>query len=136
MIFKNGGNMKAKIFSVLVVLLLLSIPSFAQQVSQSDSIATAMRIKQLKLKENSLKNEIEREDSKRNAQIIGVTPETQEILNNQQDSICLELRSQLVTVELELKELEPNNVVQTVLNQYNSLNQLRTESTKPEENMK
>lgn len=74
----------------------------------SDSVATVVRIKSLKEKARILKEQISAADSKRNAHIDGVSAANLELINDRQDSICLDLRSQLVAVELELQELTPS----------------------------
>ena len=56
-----------------------------------------------------------RQDSKRNAVYNGVSPETQERMNDRQDSLCLDLRSQLVDVQLEIKEVKRANLLQVIL---------------------
>lgn len=75
------------------------------QVTANNSTVNAIKIKSLKQQKESLQRQISVEDKKRNAVIEGVSIETQEKKNVQQDSICLELRSRLVNIELELKEL-------------------------------
>ena len=54
----------------------------------------------------ALKKKIELEDRKRNQTIDGVSGISMEKINVRQDSICLDLRSQLVDVQLQIKELE------------------------------
>ena len=81
-----------------------------------------VKIKDLTAKRDSLKKQITIEDAKRGKVINGVTPETLESLNEKQDSICLDLRSRLVSVELQIKELVPDTTVAILVNQLNKLN--------------
>lgn len=80
----------------------------------NDTITMNLKLKTLFNKETVLKNKIKEEDGKRNAVYNGVSPETQEMLNDRQDSICLDLRSQLVDVQLEILELKRGNLMHTV----------------------
>lgn len=94
----------------------------AQDTAQAnDSIATALRLNNLQTQKNKLLKDIKAEDAKRNRQILGVNPETLEEINEQQDSVCLALRSELVSVILEIKELSPEVAISALLQQYNSL---------------
>lgn len=90
-------------------------------MTKNDSIANVIKLKTLQTKRESLLQKIEMEDKKRNIQTNGVTPERQEELNNRQDSVCLSLRSQLVDVILEIKEMAPNVVTPQLMQQYNNL---------------
>lgn len=89
--------------------------------SRTDSLARATRIHNLKLRKESLEKDIRTEDQKRNRQIAGVSPETIEEMNNRQDSICLALRSELVDVVLEIKELSPTVQTPVLVNQVNNM---------------
>ena len=80
----------------------------------NDTITMNLKLKTLFNKETVLKNKIKEEDSKRNAVYNEVSPETQEMLNDRQDSICLDLRSQLVDVQMEILELKRTNLIHTV----------------------
>lgn len=91
------------------------------QVAQNDSIVSAIKIKNLKNRKTALQKQIAVEDKKRNAVIEGVSPETLERRNERQDSICLELRSELVSIELELKELGADGTTAQIAQQYNNL---------------
>ena len=118
--------MKKLILSLAVVAMSLSMTQInsAQTTSQSvvrnDSIATALRLNTLQNKKEVLQKEIKNQDSKRNRQIAGVSAETLEEMNNKQDSLCLALRSDLVDVILEIKELSPNVASPNLINQYNN----------------
>lgn len=107
---------------VAIVAGFLSVDMSAQtNTSSNDSIATAVRLNGLQSRKDKLEKEIKTEDSKRNSQIAGVSPETLEAMNNRQDSICLALRSELVDVILEIKELSPDVATPQLLQQYNNL---------------
>lgn len=89
--------------------------------TRNDSIATTLRLNGLQSRRDKLQNEIQAADAKRNKQITGVSPETLEAMNDRQDSICLALRSELVDVILEIKELSPEVTSPVLLQQYNNL---------------
>ena len=74
--------------------------------TKTDTVKVQLKIKELKSMENNLRKLIETEDKKRNSIISGVSEESLFAINEQQDSICLSLRSRLVDCQLELKELE------------------------------
>ncbi|MBO6253799.1 MAG: hypothetical protein J6O49_09155 [Bacteroidaceae bacterium] len=87
----------------------------------NDSTVNAIKIRNLKAQKESLQKQIAIEDKKRNTVIAGVAVETMERMNEQQDSVCLELRSNLTSVELELKELGADNTTSQIAQQYNAL---------------
>ena len=92
--------------------------------NRADSTLVALRLNELKTRKADIQKQIETEDRKRNQTIEGVSAETMERMNMSQDSICLELRSQLVEVELEMAELTPNNPLPAqFLQQFNRLRQ-------------
>lgn len=119
------------------LMMMVAATGWAQdnKVQTNDSITTALKVRELKIRKQSLQQRIATEDKKRNQVIDGVTPETQEMLNDRQDSICLDLRSQLVAVELEMEEVKPtkvetqNNNMTPLLNQINALRQNQQQST-------
>ena len=74
--------------------------------TKADTVKVQIKIKELKQTEATLKKRIETEDKKRNQNIEGVSETSMDEMNQRQDSICLELRSQLVDVQLQVKELE------------------------------
>lgn len=116
--------MKRIIISSIVAIVagFISVDVSAQtNISRNDSIATAVRLNGLQSRKNKLEKEIKIEDGKRNSQILGVFSETLEMMNNRQDSICLALRSELVDVILEIKELSPEVATPQLLQQYNNL---------------
>lgn len=115
--------MKTKYLVIAAMMMLLSMPAFAQEENRTnDSIARFVKIKELKIKKDNLIKQIKMEDAKRDMSIDGVTFESQERLNDIQDSICLDLRSQLVSIELEIKELSPNDVTGAINKHMNKLN--------------
>lgn len=79
----------------------------AQRTNSKPTEPTAVdsQIASLKARREAIQNEIKVQDSKRNAKIAGVSPESLEAINDAQDSICLALRSELVNLTLEIKEL-------------------------------
>ena len=110
------------LYAMTIGMLLFTVECNAQtQTSQNDSTVNAIKIKNLKNRKAALQKQIAVEDKKRNAVIEGVSPETLEKRNERQDSICLELRSELTVVELELKELGADNTTAQIAQQYNNL---------------
>lgn len=101
--------------------------SMAHEVSalspeeKNDSLTTVLKLNSLQSKKESLQKEIKLQDAKRNQQIAGVSAETMENINNRQDSLCLALRSELVDVILEIKELSPRVTSPQLLNQFNEM---------------
>lgn len=92
--------------AIISFALFASVTASAQDhTGKADSLATAIRIKVLKDKQLQLKKQIVAEDRKRNQQIEGVSFASLGQMNERQDSICIDLRSRLVSVELELKEV-------------------------------
>lgn len=132
-----------KTYRLLIVVLLAVVgltASAQKKLSPNDSIMHTVKVKELTAKKNVLKKQIAIEDGKRNQVMNGVNFEIQEAMNDKQDSICLDLRSQLVAVELELKELVPDRTATAILGQLNLLNQNQQSDTlsvsgggKPEE---
>ena len=78
----------------------------ASAQTKTDTVKVQIKIKELKQTEATLKKRIETEDKKRNRNIEGVSETSMDEMNQRQDSVCLELRSQLVDVQLQVKELE------------------------------
>ena len=110
--------MKLHNILIMTVVTAFAMPLFAWQ----GNVTNTVKIKDLTAKRDSLKKQITIEDAKRGKVINGVTPETLESLNEKQDSICLDLRSRLVSVELQIKELVPDTTVAILVNQLNKLN--------------
>ena len=74
--------------------------------TKADTVKVQIKIKELKQVEATLKKRIETEDKKRNRNIEGVSETSMDEMNLRQDSVCLDLRSQLVDVQLQVKEFE------------------------------
>ena len=111
------------LYAISVGMILFSIECKAQhlQTAQNDSTVNAIKINNLKNQKTALQKRIAVEDKKRNAVIEGVSPETLEKRNERQDSICLELRSELTSIELELNELGADGTTAQIAQQYNNL---------------
>ena len=109
-------------FVVFLIATFVGNDMFAQSVpSRNDSIAATLRLHALQSRREKLQNEIKMQDAKRNKQVVGVAPETLEEMNDVQDSICLALRSELVDIVLEIKEVSPEVSSPALLQQYNNL---------------
>jgi len=87
-----------------------------QNVHSNNDTIQAVRLKALSAQEKSLQKKIQEQDKKRNATYNDVSTETMERLNDRQDSICLDLRSQLVTIQLEMAEIKKENLKQVLNN--------------------
>lgn len=98
-----------------------TVPAQDIQDARQDSTLIALKIKELNAWKEALAKQIKAEDAKRNRAVHGVSPETQEILDDKQDSICLALRSQLVAVNLELRELVPDRTASSIVNYFNEI---------------
>ena len=109
------------VVAVLMMSFSLNQEISAQAPNRNDSIAKAVRLKSLQGRRNELQREIKIQDTKRNKQMIGVSPKAQEEINDRQDSICLALRSELADVILEIKEISPVTVPNQLINQYNNM---------------
>lgn len=125
---------KIKYFTIIVVLLLISQAgmgkrhiicaetqnAFSTTTARNDTVSTLKR-NALLARQKTLRHELEKEIKiMEQMNFNDVAPETAERLAESQDSICLDLKSRLVTVQLELKELEKKQLkdrVQAVLNQ-------------------
>ena len=62
-------------------------------------------LKLLETKEQNLKKKLNEEMQKRNATYSGVSAEALEEMNDRQDSICLDLKSQIVDVQLQIRDI-------------------------------
>ena len=117
--------MKKLIFALpLLMVAMLVMPSQAagrEATTGTDSITTAIRLNTLNKQRQDLQDSIKVADAARNASIDGVSPERMEQINDQQDSLCLALRSRLVSVELEIEEITPDRVPSQLLQQYGDM---------------
>lgn len=124
---------KIKYFTIIVVLLLISQMRMGKHIicaetknvlsttiARNDTVSTLKR-NALLARQKTLRHELEKEIKiLKQMNFNDVAPETAERLAESQDSICLDLKSRLITVQLELKELEKEQLkdcVQAVLNQ-------------------
>lgn len=99
--------------------------------SRNDSIVNQIKLKGLLTQKEKLENEIKVQDAKRNNNLPGVAPETMEEINDRQDSVCLNLRSQLVDIILEIKENSPGIDSETLMQLYGTMrNNAQTAPTK------
>jgi hypothetical protein len=113
--------------ALILTLLLFSLPATALVCApappndkQHDSAANAACIKALQTKRDSLSAIIKKEDAKRNTQLNGVSAEVLEEMNDRQDSVCLDLRSQLVDVQLEIWERSKGTLPTQLKQQLNA----------------
>ena len=126
--------MNRHIIFILLILITVNVVTYAQSnINVSDSISIALRLKTLRSQKERLQEEIREQDTKRNKQIVGVSAKTLEYMNNKQDSICLELRSALTDVNLEIKELMTITVTPQLMNQINSIIKSQNRSKPKEE---
>ncbi len=109
-----------------IAMMLIATQVYAQNRSPLDQNSiNAIKIEELTRKRAALIQQIEKEEAKRGREIADSTYIYMEMVNQRQDSICLELRSQLVAIELQIEEIKPPqaNPVETILNQFNNLQQ-------------
>lgn len=119
----------------IAMISLFANDAFAQNTqSRNDSIAAVLKVNGLQTKRDRILNEIKVQDAKRNKQIVGVSPETLEEINDRQDSICLALRSELIDVILEIKENSPEVNSPLLLQHYNNLVHKKEQPTSDQEN--
>lgn len=131
----SKGNIYRMALTALTTVILAMSAGNAWAQQTVDSVAVAIRVKTLESRRASLKAQIKEEDQKRKRVVEGITPEANERLNTVQDSICLELRSQLVSVELELDEVAPTSKQDVWIDQLNALkpSQQKPAATKDEQ---
>lgn len=111
------------IIAALLLTMAASLPASAQQLRRklnatnaaqslravkpttaADTTATALRIKALNHRKMQLQAQLVTENKKRNQKQQGVAYETMENINERQDSLCLAIRSEIVSVVLEIEE--------------------------------
>lgn len=128
----DSRNMKvSRLCMLLMAVSTMSMSAYANKDDDKGKadLVQAVRIKELNLRKAELQKRIKDEDKKRNRTLSGVASESQERLNEIQDSICLDLRSRLVSVELELKELVPDKTASVISSQLSILqNQQHSET--------
>ena len=81
------------------------LTSGSEHAIAADSVAHLNGLKMLEAKELTLKKKLDEEMQKRNASYSGVSAEVLEDMNDQQDSICLSLKSQIVDVQLQIRDI-------------------------------
>lgn len=117
--------MKKIIFLFAIIVAMLSCYDFAAMAripdSKNDTIVNQIKLKGLRAQKEKLENQIKVQDAKRNNILPGVAPETMEEINDRQDSVCLNLRSQLVDVILEIKENTPGVDSTTLMQIYGTM---------------
>lgn len=91
--------------SIILAAILMSISTGAFAGQDGDDRARAMKIKELEGRKAKVEAQIKEEDKKRNQVISDVSPARLEQINDEQDKKCLQLRSELVDINLELEEL-------------------------------
>ncbi len=108
-------------------LLLMGVEAFALNGSQLDqNTINAIKLEELTRKRAALVRQIEIEDAKRGREIADSTYLYVEMINDKQDSLCLELRSQLVTIDLEIEEIRPQRTpLDVIINQFNNLQETK-----------
>lgn len=114
--------MKPIVVITVSALVLSMLPLYAQNVTPvSDSTMVSKKIEELIKEKDMLESQISMEDAKRNQSVSGIAPKTQERLNDRQDSLCLALRSRLLSVELELSELVPDKTIGVIVNHFEDM---------------
>lgn len=81
-----------------------------ERVVATDSVAHLKSLKSLEAKEQSLQKKLDAEIQKRNATYSGASAEVMEELNDRQDSVCLALKSQIVDVQLQIRDIRQQHV--------------------------
>lgn len=89
-----------------------SAKEVAEQPVRLDSLRYNLRLRELTARRDALTQTITQADSRRGITLDGATPAEQEAYNMEQDSVCLDLRSQLVDINLEIDELTAQGPVQ------------------------
>lgn len=125
--------MKKNIYKLILVSLVLApaMSMMALGFPQAETLENAFRVKideaqkvkALEKKKAELEKKKEIEDKKRDKFIPGVAIEEMEKMNDAQDSICLSIRSEIVDVELEIKENSTPEVNPQLIDGYRRLNE-------------
>lgn len=128
------------IFSICLLAICFTSGSIAINLKSesNDSTVISKRLAILKDRQEKLQKQIKVEDLKRDRQLSGVSSETNEAMNDRQDSICLALRSELTDVTLEIQEMSSNkpssqlsDLVRQVKSQKQQVDTAARPATKP-----
>lgn len=112
------------IISLLVLSLLAAnvsaqekAPLTSETLNEAFAGNTGSQLKYLQLQAKSLRDRLEQETDKRGIRQDEASLETMEEINEEQDSICYELRSQLADIELQISEIRLQNGMDLLLKQ-------------------
>ena len=112
--------MKKTIKNILAIATFVGIGTIAMAQSTptpaNDSTAISQRQQTLDVKKAFLEKELKQTESDNSHLQYGVSPDRIEMMQRANDSVCLELKSQLLTVNIELEEIRKataaNNLLQ------------------------
>lgn len=112
--------MKKTIKNILAIATFVGIGTIAMAQSTptpaNDSTAISQRQQTLEVKKAFLEKELKQAESDNSHLQYGVSPDRIEMMQRANDSVCLELKSQLLTVNIELEEIRKataaNNLLQ------------------------
>ena len=112
--------MKKTIKNILAIASFVGIGTIAMAQSTptpaNDSTAISQRQQTLEVKKAFLEKELKQAESDNSHLQYGVSPDRMEMMQRANDSVCLELKSQLLTVNIELEEIRKataaNNLLQ------------------------
>lgn len=79
--------------------------STSNNAAAVDSVAHLKSLKTLEAKEKNLQKRLDGEMQKRNATFSGASAEVLEEMNDRQDSLCLAIKSQIVDVQLQIRDI-------------------------------
>ena len=79
--------------------------STSNNAAAVDSVAHLKSLKTLEAKEKNLQKRLDEEMQKRNATFSGASAEVLEEMNDRQDSLCLAIKSQIVDVQLQIRDI-------------------------------
>lgn len=112
------------IISLLVLSLLAAnvsaqekAPLTSETLNEAFAGNTGSQLKYLQLQAKNLRDRLEQETDKRGIRQDEASLETLEEINEEQDSICYELRSQLADIELQISEIRLQNGMDLLLKQ-------------------
>ena len=112
--------MKKTIKNILAIATFVGIGTIAMAQSTptpaNDSTAISQRQQTLEVKKAFLEKELKQAESDNSHLQYGVSPDRMDMMQRANDSVCLELKSQLLTVNIELEEIKKataaNNLLQ------------------------